>query len=100
MNKLIGRRRRTAVERERLAAEYRQSGLSVAGFARRLGVTPPTVYQWLRAGRAAPAMVPVRIRPGGPEWLRLVRPDGWRIEFPRELAATELRQLVEGLGGC
>lgn len=97
------RRRRSAEEMARMAEEFRGSGLSAADFARRAGVATPTVYQWLKRFPQSARFVPVRLGASAApssEPLRLVRPDGWRIEFPRGLSAAELQQLIQGLGGC
>ena len=98
------RRRRSASEVERLVAEFRASGLSVARFAADQGVAPGTVYLWLRAcPEAGPALVPVRVTPpagGGAEPIRLVHPSGWRVEFPSGLAPSALASLLNSLGSC
>ena len=100
MNKPKRRRGRTAEEVARLVAEFRGSGRSAPAFARQVGVATTTVYQWLKRFPTAPQqLIPVHIRPGA-ERLWLVRPDGWRIEFPRGLSAVELRELGQQLRQC
>jgi len=50
---------RSAAERARLIAAWRASGLSTTAFARRRGIPPSTVYQWLAAD--VRARQPIRI---------------------------------------
>jgi Mn-dependent DtxR family transcriptional regulator len=48
VSKSRSRKRRDFGEIVTLMDEFRQSGLSVAAFARRIGVSAPTVYNWKR----------------------------------------------------
>ena len=61
---------RTAAEIERLVDAYHRSGLTQQAFARRRGLAPATLSDWLRRGRrgkkkrsepSVPAVVPVRV---------------------------------------
>ncbi len=84
--------------------EFRASGWSVARFALGHGVSPGTVYQWLKAcPEAGTALVPVRVTPpagGGSEPIRLVHPSGWRVEFPSGWEPSALAPLLNALRPC
>lgn len=104
--------------REELAAWYSTaldaqpaSGLSVADYAARIGVSVPTLYQWrrrlasqTRGGRDRAQLVEVTVaRPapsaGGRMVVRVC--DGRRgIEVPLGFDGDELRRLVAALESC
>ena len=99
-----GRRIYSAEQRERLIAEYEESGLTQAGFARQAGVKYMTLVTWLHERRREAA----RQRPGrmGFEKLELpgaiakptgmeafvmvTLPDGTRIEGKRPEDVVEV----------
>ena len=54
-------KRRSAAERSAIMAAYRQSGPSGQAFARREGLAPSTLYQWLTARSVASPAPPVRL---------------------------------------
>jgi len=87
------------------------SGLSVADYAKRLGVAYPTLYQWRRRlesesrgvrGRAKLVEVTVTRRPPSATDGIVVRVcEGRRsIEVPRGFDGEELRRLVTVLESC
>jgi transposase-like protein len=65
MPRWSGRRHRDADEVRELVAEFRESGLSRAAFALRVGVHPNTVTNWLRREAddgESHRIVPVRVK--------------------------------------
>ena len=102
--------------RQELAAWYgavlvaqARSGLSVAEYAERVGVTGATLYQWRRrlgedrgvGGRAKLVEVAVAGREGIGEALVVRLSDGRRsIEVPRGFDDDDLRRLIALLESC
>ncbi|NDD64816.1 MAG: XRE family transcriptional regulator [Acidobacteria bacterium] len=107
------RRRRNRAEIEVLVREFRESGLTQAGFARKVGVQPPAVSRWVRLASMArppstsPRFIPVRIRsasslstPHAPEWPEIVAPSGWRLRVPPAAEPARLTELLSLLPRC
>lgn len=86
------------------------SGLSVAQYAAKIGVSVPTLYQWRRRlgpmrsdGRTAKLIEVTAARPtsSANESLLLRIGDGGRsVVVPRGFDANDLRRLVEVLESC
>jgi transposase-like protein len=99
---------------EEALADQEASGLSVAAYAVKIGVTPATLYQWRRrlardrgSDKAATGLVRVRvarnIMQGEEEHaarliVRLSR--GRSIEIPAGFEAEELVRVIEVLEAC
>lgn len=98
---------------ERLA-RFAASGLSVAHFCAREGVSAPSFYSWKRrlavgtAGRAGqrsaeaasgPRLLPVHLAPPGSA-VELVLPDGAVLRLVPGCDLAFIRALVEALGGA
>jgi transposase-like protein len=93
-----------AARMRRLVAQWRQSGESQAGFARRHGIPTWTVWYWSRkasaqavveAATAAPAFVPIRATPeteGGV--VEVVVPSGERVRVGAGASADLVRRVV------
>jgi transposase-like protein len=94
-----GRRVTSAERRSELVAAYRQSGLTMAAFARREGMRYSTFAGWvLKSGRRrAPAVrfAQVQLPPMAPAGLEVRLPDGTVL---RGGSAEELAALVRALG--
>ena len=105
-------RRRTPAEIEVLVREFRESGLSQAAFARRVGVHPVSVHRWKRsvpesAPSASPRFVAVRMRaesthptPHSADWPEIVAPNGWRLRVPPDAEHARLTELLSLLPRC
>lgn len=86
---------------------FQRSGLTVAAFCRREGVSVASLYAWKRRLRdgtshltpAAPRLVPVRlVPPPASTPVELVLPSGWLLRFPPGCDPAWLRQLLDLLG--
>jgi hypothetical protein len=106
------RRRRSKSEINHLVREFQQSGLSIADFARKVGVHPVTVRGWVRGVSMGPSgdasaarFVPVRLHyateppTNGPSG-EFVSPTGWRLAFPMAIDPRQLSQLIDILRRC
>jgi transposase-like protein len=101
---------RTRADRRKLLAELEKSGESVAGFARKLGVSPWTIYSWRRQereGRAngkeeRPEFVQVRVAPrrDEPAPLEVELREGIRVRVPSDFDGEALRRLLGVLASC
>ncbi|MGD0942137.1 MAG: hypothetical protein ABR905_20785 [Terracidiphilus sp.] len=107
-------RRRSEAEAERLVAEFERSGLSRKEFSAAHGLSVHTLDAWrtrVKRLRGAERIVPVELVEGG-DWgrevtfsrakrqggqLRVVLPQGLRIEVETGFDAAELRRLVVAL---
>lgn len=91
-------RARTAVQMQRLVAQWRASGEPQARFARRHGVAPWTLWYWSRKAADTPTFVPVQVTPA-PEAppIEVVLPDGVRVVARADTPATLVAALVAAL---
>ena len=92
--------------------EFRESGLTQAAFARKVGVHPLSVHRWLRSvsgspPSSTPRFVPVRIRSSSTlptrsssEWPEFVAPSGLRLRVPPAADAARLTELLSLLSRC
>jgi transposase-like protein len=97
--------RSKATKMARLVAQWRTSGESQAGFARRHGVRPWTFWYWSRkltdapAGR--PAFVPVQVVPeAGPRItaaIEVVLVSGERLTIPEGVSSDRVRAVLAAL---
>ena len=99
-----GRRRTPAERREALVAEYRESGLTQAAYARREGVRYSTFAGWVQRSRRprGPRRAPVRF--AEVKWPVPVAAAGLEVQLPDGLvlrggSAAELAALVRALKG-
>ena len=109
-----------ALEMRRLIEEQSASGVSVAEFARRRGVTPWKIWYWRQrlgasAAAAATASTMVRVRIIGDDDSRepetaqikgmaaafaIATRNGRRIEVAGDFSASDLRRLIEVVESC
>ncbi|MEI6343501.1 MAG: transposase [Verrucomicrobiota bacterium] len=95
-----------------LVRELQQSEISIADFARKVGIHPVTVRAWVRdvskgetGDASATRFVPVRLRHApqapthGPS-AEVVSPTGWRLSFPMAIDPRHLSQLIDILRRC
>lgn len=87
-----GRRRRTVVERARIAAESLMPGASVADVARRHGTTRWQVYDWRRKLRSGQLIVPESVA-SLPMFAELVV-EGAAADAPSACATSEVEIIV------
>jgi transposase len=87
-----GRRRRTKVERARIAAESLVPGASVADVARRYGTTRWQIYDWRKKLRAGQLTVPESVA-GLPMFAELVVDDA-AVETPSARGVSQLEIVV------
>ena len=91
------------VWRKRLARRQ-ASGLSVAEFCRREGVSEPSFYYWQRrlaeesAAPRQPAFVPVRIAGSQTASLEIEFPNQARVRVPIEMARERLAEILQAVG--
>jgi transposase len=92
----------------RLVAQWRTSGESQAGFARRHGVAPWTLWYWCRkltdsspGGPARPAFVPVQVvpEPAPPTaaTIEVVLVSGERLTIPEGVSSDRVRAVLAAL---
>lgn len=89
-----GRRRRTKVERARIAAESLVPGASVTDVARRHGTTRWQVYDWRKKLRTGQLVVPESVV-ALPMFAELVA-EGAAAEMPAETEVTTGMEIVVG----
>lgn len=94
-------RARTAVQMQRLVAQWRASGEPQARFARRHGVPPWTLWYWSRKTATTtdpPTFVPVQVTPTpAPPPIEVVFPDGVRVVVRADTPAATVATLVAAL---
>lgn len=88
-----------AARMRRLVAQWRQSGESQAGFARRHGIPTWTFWYWSRKASAqavaAPAFVPIRVTPETEVGVvEVVFPSGERVRVGAGAPADLVRRVV------
>jgi transposase len=105
-----------AVIWKRRLARWRQSGLSVAVFCHREGVSAPSLYAWRRrlASLDAPAavtpsavpgavqespFVPVKLK-SAPISIELLLPEGHILRLPEDFDIGRLVELLKAVGAC
>lgn len=97
--------KQTAARMRRLVAQWRQSGESQAGFARRHGIPTWTFWYWSRKASAqavgaepvtaAPAFVPIRVTPETEVGVvEVVFPSGERVRVGAGASADLVRRVV------
>jgi transposase-like protein len=106
------RKRRSLSEIAKLIKQLNDSGVTVAEFAVREGVSPASVYRWKRLlrnrGQTQPQKIPVRIVPklesGAPRLalaedsgIRLHLPNGIRCSLSQNFDRRALARLLETL---
>lgn len=93
-----------AARMRRLVAQWRQSGESQAGFARRHGIPTWTFWYWSRKASAPavaepaaaePAFVPIRVTPETEVGVvEVVFPSGERVRVGADASADLVRRVV------
>ena len=99
------RRQRRAATMRRLVTQWRASGESQAGFARRHGVSPWTLWYWSRkrtdVSSGRPAFVPVEVvadaAPRMAAALEVVLVSGERLLIPDGVSSDRVRAVVAAL---
>ena len=100
---LVGRRRLTPPQRQRLLARYHKGRLTQKEFAGRAGIGLSTLIKWLQEERANPDRSAVSFQevvlPGGSgRWaLEVVNPQGWTVRLAQISDAPSLSPLLGAL---
>jgi hypothetical protein len=102
---VVGKRYWHEAEAKVVVAAWRESGTSLAAFARERGVDAARVARWSARLRAASEQVrfhPVRVMDAGhsagrPDLMELVLVDGTRVRVPAGFAAADLGRLLDVL---
>jgi hypothetical protein len=97
--------RRPDVARHRLWQQrfqrFARSGLKVAAFCEREGISQPSFYAWrrrLRAGVPGPRFVPVRVTPATAAPVELLLPSGCIVRLLPGCELAWVRGLLDLLG--
>lgn len=101
------RRRFIESDKQRYLAELKESGETPWRFARRVGISPGSLYRWMKARPALPTPRFARlVREQRSARANLVSPSGVsvrvgeaRVEVERGFDAELLRSVIDALGG-
>jgi len=92
------RERRSREEWKQIVAEQRSSGTKVSGWCRERGISRKSFYQWRgKLESHESGFIRVEANAGPATTLTVQTPDGYRIEVPRGVEASQVRTLLRAL---